>query len=62
MPRRRAKPLGEVTRQDFQAIAAILCDHAASEVLADSLARYFKNQNPRFDRSRFVRATRACRR
>jgi hypothetical protein len=57
-----AKELGEVTKRDFVAIAEILCETDASRETNDGLAAYFRSQNPRFDRERFLRATEACRR
>jgi hypothetical protein len=59
--RRRVGPLGEVTKRDFVAIAEILCEKKASASLKTTLADYFRSQNPRFDRERFLRATTSCR-
>ena len=58
--RRRATDLGAVTKKDFQTFAKILCRREASSGLVGDLADYFKGQNPRFDRDRFVRATQKC--
>ena len=52
--------LGEVTKKDFVALSKILCRNSASPGLVDDLANYFGSQNPRFDKSRFVRATEKC--
>lgn len=57
----KTEELGEVSKKDFVAIAEILCETDASRDTRDGLARYFKTQNPRFDRDRFLRATEACR-
>lgn len=59
--RRRSSGLGEVTKKDFQAIATALCRNNASSGLVDDLTSYFASQNPRFDASRFQKATRTCR-
>lgn len=59
--RRRSGGLGEVTKKDFEAFARILCRNNASEALVGDLTSYFGSQNPRFDASRFQKATRTCR-
>lgn len=43
-------------------MALILCENGASGRLKSDLAAYFKGQNPRFDRGRFLLATERCRR
>lgn len=48
------------SRKDFKAVADILCKHGASEGLAQALAFYFRAQNPRFNWSRFLAATKRC--
>lgn len=58
--RRRAVNLGAVTKKDFMALSKIMCHNGASESLIRGVADYFKEQNPRFDRERFVRATQKC--
>ena len=60
--RTKVGPLAEVSKKDFVAIAEILCLEKASTSLKESLASYFRSQNPRFDRERFLRATNTCRR
>jgi len=63
MARRRKRMrtnLGEVTKQDFVAIARIFCKRQVSEGVAHDLADYFAQQNPRFQRDRFIAATRKC--
>jgi hypothetical protein len=59
--RTKVGPLAEVTKRDFVAIATILCEEKASTGLKERLAGYFRSQNPRFDRERFLRATESCR-
>jgi hypothetical protein len=46
--------LDGVTKKDFMAIGTILCNRNASSGLVNDVADYFKSQNPRFDRDRFV--------
>lgn len=58
--RTRTCNLGEVTKRDFTAIAKICCETDAPRETSERLAGYFKSQNPRFDRERFLRATEAC--
>jgi hypothetical protein len=58
--RRRRINLGGVSKQDFVAIANILCTERASTVLKQRFADYFGNQNPRFDTARFLKATQTC--
>lgn len=63
--RRRSRGLGglgEPTKKDFIAIADLLCNHRASSELVHGFANHFARQNPRFDVSRFVAATKSCRR
>jgi len=57
----KAGPLAEVTKRDFVAIAEILCEEKAATKLKERLAGYFRSQNARFDRDRFLRATNNCR-
>jgi len=52
--------LGAVTKQDFVALANAFCRHGASDALVNDVTNYFASQNPRFDRGRFVAATRKC--
>lgn len=52
--------LGEVTKKDFIALANAFCRHGASEALVGDVTNYFASQNPRFDRGRFVAATKKC--
>ena len=52
--------LGEVTKQDFVAIARIFCKRQVPAGAASDLADYFASQNPRFQRERFLAATRKC--
>lgn len=58
--RRRKVNLGAVTQKDFVAMSKILCRNGASDRLIGSLADYFGEQNPHFDRTRFIRATQKC--
>lgn len=58
--RRRRVNLGAVTKKDFMAMSKILCRNGASGGLVGDLADYFKSENPRFDRERFIRATEKC--
>jgi hypothetical protein len=58
--RRRRINLGAVTKQDFVAIANILCSEGASARVKQRFADYFGSQNPRFDTGRFLKATNAC--
>lgn len=57
------------SKKDYEAIAAIFADQTTADptntnspeqtmrlVLARQLATYFEQDNPRFDRSRFMRA------
>lgn len=64
MPKRRRRTrrtnLGEVTKQDFIAIAKILCTERAPASLSQRFAGYFGSQNPRFDEARFLKATQTC--
>jgi hypothetical protein len=61
---RRKQPVvcnhGEVTKRDFTAIAKICCETDTPRETSERLAGYFRSQNPRFDRDRFLRATEAC--
>lgn len=59
--RRRRTNLGEVTKQDFIAIAKILSSECAPAALTQRIADYFGNQNPRFDKRRFQAAA-SCKR
>lgn len=52
--------LGEPTKQDFVAVAKIFCHRGASPELVGDFTDYFASQNPRFDRSRFLAATKKC--
>lgn len=52
--------LGEPTKQDFVAVAKIFCRRGASDGLVSDFSDYFASQNPRFDRSRFIGATKKC--
>lgn len=47
-----------MTRKHFEAIAAIINSNADYQVqdVAEELASYFKSENPRFDRDRFMTA------
>lgn len=45
-----------MSRKDFIAIAAILKGNGASQALCQDMASFLKNQNPAFDRSRFLSA------
>lgn len=54
--RRRSRTLGEVTKQDFVAIAGVLCRTGADMPVVRGLASYFRSANPRFDESRFAAA------
>jgi len=54
--------LDAVTKKDFTAIADILCQHDARASMVGDVADYFKTQNPRFNRDRFVEAVRTCKR
>jgi hypothetical protein len=58
--RRRRINLGEVSKQDFIAIAKILCSERAPKALSQRFADYFGSQNPRFDEARFLKATQTC--
>jgi len=58
--RQRSVNLGAVTQKDFIAVSKILCRNGASDSLVSSLADYFQDQNPRFNRTRFIRATQKC--
>ena len=59
--RRRRINLGAVTKQDFVAIANIMCGTSAKEGTIEALGNYFATSNPRFDRSRFEKAARCDR-
>lgn len=59
--RRRPAMLQGVTKQDFVAIAEVLCTTGAPSETKHGIAGYFKSQNPRFDSSRFLAATMKCR-
>jgi hypothetical protein len=59
---RGLRGLGEPTKKDFIAIADLLCNHRASSELVHGFANHFARQNARFDASRFVAATKSCRR
>lgn len=59
---RRSRPLGAVTKRDFTAIGDILCAHDATSALVSDVARYFKTQNPQFDRERFAYHVEKCKR
>lgn len=52
--------LGEPTKKDFIAMAGIFCRHGASADLVGAVADHFARENSRFDRTRFVAATRKC--
>lgn len=58
--RRRRTALGSVSKQDFAAVAGSLCRAKCAPGLADDLADYFAKQNPRFNRARFIEATKKC--
>ena len=64
--KRRARTISgclcEVSKKDFVAIAEILCEEKAATPLKERLAGYFRSQNPRFNTTRFLRATESCRR
>lgn len=45
-----------MTRKDFEAIAKILGEHGASIATQESLADYFTQINPRFNRATFANA------
>lgn len=49
-----------MTRKDYeliaQAIANVWCDSEAQMAIAESLASELEQENPRFDRSRFLSA------
>lgn len=47
---------GAVTKQDFVAIANILCGTRAPNGTVEAMANYFATSNPRFDRARFEKA------
>ncbi len=51
-----------MSRKHFQAIADILCAENASARLVDSLANYFKSDNPGFKKERFRTAVARCKR
>lgn len=59
--RRRMKTnLAGVSKGDFVEIARVFCKHSVPEGAARELASYFARENPRFDRERFIAATRKC--
>ena len=64
MPKRRRRRIkaGELgqTKKDFVAFSKILCHHSASAGLTEAIANHFADRNPRFDRGRFIDATRKC--
>ena len=43
----------DMTRKDYEAIAHILNSHDASDQMIEDFARMLRNDNPRFDDSRF---------
>lgn len=57
--RRRRKTLGEPTKQDFVAIAQILCRNRVGQRVVEDMSDYFAAKNPRFARGRFEEAA-AC--
>lgn len=60
--KRRSALFGEVTKRDFQALAAIFCEYSVPAAAVAKVSGYFKTQNPRFDEERFKRATQTCKR
>lgn len=64
MARRRRKrmsaSLAGVSKQDFVAIAKVFCKHNVPSAVAEDIASYFGQQNPAFQRERFLAATRKC--
>jgi hypothetical protein len=58
--RPRAGQLGSVSKSDFVAIARVLCRRQAPPAIAEDLSDYFQAQNPRFNRGRFLEATKKC--
>lgn len=60
--KRKSRTLGAPTKQDFVALADLLCNHRASSELIHGVANHFARQNPRFDAARFAAAASACRR
>jgi len=58
MKRRRKKTmLGQPTKQDFEAIAEILCEFKADGRLTSALGIHFQRRNPRFSFDRFYAAS-----
>lgn len=45
-----------MTKKHYEAIARLLSGQNADLDLCESLARYFKSENPNFDRQRFLKA------
>jgi len=45
-----------MTRKDFRAIAKILSRREGFVLMVDSFANFLENENPRFDRQRFLDA------
>ena len=61
--RKRKRVLfGAPSAKDFAVAANILCKHGASQGMVDAFTTWFASQNPRFNRERFVAATRSCKR
>lgn len=51
-----------LARKYYIAIAQILCETKAKTQTVHGLADYFKQDNARFDRGRFIKAVNACKR
>jgi len=58
--RRMRTNLGEVAKKDFIEIAKVFCRHSVPDAAARDLADYFGRENPRFQRDRFIAATKKC--
>ena len=45
-----------MTRKHFEELARIFCEHSAPYEVGESTANMCREQNPRFDTERFIRA------
>jgi hypothetical protein len=60
--RSRSNLQGAPSAKDFAVTANILCHHNASAGMIDAFASHYAGQNPRFNRDRFVSASKTCKR
>ena len=51
-----------LSKKHYNRFVAILCKTGANKGLVEELIGYFKEDNPRFDSTRFREALRKCRR